>query len=306
MYSRIDRDNPYFIARFDGVVIDAKPWGAGGHRRLNWDGVTSLEEIRSKEGAGVSGIDGQLEVSEAMGQGTAVRFEQSPVAAQPGENVTSGDGSEQSIGGTVVGNREDLVEQLPVESAVPSSNRNELSSEPKTSDQVSKAGEKEGLGWWRLVAVGEGRAESESSSQGGTLLETRHPLALAHFANHPEEGVAPNVVVCPYDFHISGPGMDELRPYVPNTLCPDKGPKKRADTPIGYRSIWETRDDDDQNLDRPGERARRPDVVRTLVLIASKEIRDEEVLLNYRLSPHVKPPDWYHPVDSDEDKRRWS
>ncbi|GAQ82593.1 hypothetical protein KFL_001160270 [Klebsormidium nitens] len=300
-YPRIGRDNPYFIARFDGVVIDAKPWGAGGDRRFHWDGVPSLEEICVEEGAGTSGRDAESEVS----GGTAVRFERTNVEGQSGETGVSTEGSGQRSGGMSVSDREELVEKLPVESTTAHSNENGLDPEAGTRDQVVKGGASGGLGWWRLVAVGEGRTGSKRSSQ-GTLLETRHPLALAHFANHPEEGVAPNVVVCPYDFHVSGPGMDELRPYVPNTLCPDKGPQKRADTPIGYRSIWETRDDDDQNLDRPGERVRRPDVVRTLVLIASKEIKDEEVLLNYRLSPHVKPPDWYHPVDSDEDKRRWS
>ena len=28
-YPKIDRDNPYFIGRFDGIVLDAKPWGRG-------------------------------------------------------------------------------------------------------------------------------------------------------------------------------------------------------------------------------------------------------------------------------------
>jgi hypothetical protein len=35
-------------------------------------------------------------------------------------------------------------------------------------------------------------------------------------------------------------------------------------------------------------------------------IEDEEVLLNYRLSPHVPRPAWYHPVDAQEDQRRWA
>jgi hypothetical protein len=30
------------------------------------------------------------------------------------------------------------------------------------------------------------------------------------------------------------------------------------------------------------------------------------VFLNYRLSTHVERPEWYHPVDAEEDKRRWA
>jgi hypothetical protein len=34
---------------------------------------------------------------------------------------------------------------------------------------------------------------------------------------------------------------------------------------------------------------------------------DEELLLNYRLNPRVGAlPPWYHPVDQDEDRRRWA
>ena len=47
-------------------------------------------------------------------------------------------------------------------------------------------------------------------------------------------------------------------------------------------------------------------VVPTLVLVAKRFILDEEVFLNYRLSTHVKRPDWYHPVNAEEEKRRWA
>lgn len=43
-----------------------------------------------------------------------------------------------------------------------------------------------------------------------------------------------------------------------------------------------------------------------LALVATRPLENEEVLLNYRLSTHVDPPDWYHHVDKAEDKRRWS
>lgn len=43
-----------------------------------------------------------------------------------------------------------------------------------------------------------------------------------------------------------------------------------------------------------------------LLLVASRDIENEELLLNYRLSPGAERPDWYSQVDSVEDKRRWA
>jgi hypothetical protein len=38
-----------------------------------------------------------------------------------------------------------------------------------------------------------------------------------------------------------------------------------------------------------------------------RDIVDEEVFLNYRLNPaSTHMPDWYQPVDIDEDFRRWA
>ena len=54
------------------------------------------------------------------------------------------------------------------------------------------------------------------------------------------------------------------------------------------------------------QRRRGEVVVPTLVLVATEGMRDEEVFLNYRLSTHVKRPDWYHAVNAEEDERRWA
>ena len=43
-----------------------------------------------------------------------------------------------------------------------------------------------------------------------------------------------------------------------------------------------------------------------VVLVALRDICDEEVLLNYRLTPHVLRPDWYVAVDHEEEWRRWA
>ena len=44
----------------------------------------------------------------------------------------------------------------------------------------------------------------------------------------------------------------------------------------------------------------------SIVFVALEAIEDQELLLNYRLNPNLKLPDWYQPVDIDEDTRRWS
>ncbi|KAJ4710444.1 SET domain-containing protein 9 [Melia azedarach] len=47
-------------------------------------------------------------------------------------------------------------------------------------------------------------------------------------------------------------------------------------------------------------------ILKTLVLVATRTLSDEEVLLNYRLSNSKRRPAWYTPVDEEEDLRRWS
>lgn len=78
------------------------------------------------------------------------------------------------------------------------------------------------------------------------LLEGRHPLALAHFANHPPAGAAPNTVIASFKVKVTGGGgsssshgvggssssssMAEdpcLRAYVPNIdYCEECNPKQ--------------------------------------------------------------------------------
>ncbi len=45
--------------------------------------------------------------------------------------------------------------------------------------------------------------------------------------------------------------------------------------------------------------------IKGLVFVATRQVQDEEVLLNYRLNPQVHKPSWYASVDEEEDKRRW-
>lgn len=126
----------------------------------------------------------------------------------------------------------------------------------------------------------------------GEVLERRNPLALAHFANHPAKGMDPNVMVCSYDFPLV---EKDMRMYIPNIEI-GRGEDVKMKK-IG--SFW-------FKTGSSGSNASSYPVLKTLVLVATRALGDEEVLLNYRLSNAKKRPSWYTPVDEEEDRRRWS
>ncbi|KAL3698291.1 hypothetical protein R1sor_012367 [Riccia sorocarpa] len=151
--------------------------------------------------------------------------------------------------------------------------------------------------------VGDGRQEMLESVTGaqklnipveGASLERRNPLAFGHFANHPPKDEKPNVMICPYSISVS----DELvRPYIPNVILRLKEEQMER---RGLLWIKEGRSEEDDEL---ASQARHE--IRTLVLVATRPLENEELLLNYRLSAFIRRPPWYFPVDEEEDRRRW-
>ena len=147
-------------------------------------------------------------------------------------------------------------------------------------------------------------------------LERANVFAYAHFANHPPKGVTPNVVLASVDVTRD----KETRRFIPNVnVLPE-------DAHAQVESLWSILTESERSLtkrfqdvtlalfaedgDKPTKQS--PDIgnlnaIRTIVLVASRDIADgEELLLNYRLSTHVKAPAWYSRVNLDEDTRRWS
>lgn len=127
---------------------------------------------------------------------------------------------------------------------------------------------------------------------GGNLvdvLERRNPLALAHYTNHPSEGMEPNVMICPYDFPLT---ESDLRAYIPNIRFggPEEVKMKR------FGNFWF----------KLGSGGSNTPILKTIVLVATRALSNEELLLNYRLSNLKKRPTWYTPVNEEEDRRRWS
>uniref|UniRef100_A0A5B7BCJ8 SET domain-containing protein 9 n=1 Tax=Davidia involucrata TaxID=16924 RepID=A0A5B7BCJ8_DAVIN len=199
-YPKVDAHNPYLITRYDGTVINAQPWGAGGETCDVWDW-----------------------------------------------------------------------------SSVPES-RPHLQGADKGSDQI-----------WKLLSK---PLEGTRVGSTGDVLERRNPLAFAHFANHPAKGIVPNVMVCPYDFPLT---EKDMRTYIPNILFGSgDGIKMKKLGSFWFKSGGSS----DGGSAVP--------ILKTLVLVATRALCDEEVLLNYRLSNSKRRPSWYTPVDEEEDRRRWS
>ncbi|VVB17511.1 unnamed protein product [Arabis nemorensis] len=100
----------------------------------------------------------------------------------------------------------------------------------------------------------------------------------------------PNVMICPYDFPLM---EKDMRPYIPNVSFGDSGEVKMK----RFGTFW-FKTGSNNELDAP--------VLKTLVLVATRALCDEELLLNYRLSNSKRRLDWYTPVNEEEDRRRWS
>ncbi|KAL7001025.1 hypothetical protein U1Q18_002179 [Sarracenia purpurea var. burkii] len=142
---------------------------------------------------------------------------------------------------------------------------------------------------WKMLSK---PLEARRVASGGEVLERRNPLALAHFANHPTKGTVPNVMVCPYDFPLT---QKDMRVYIPNIEFGGGEEVKMK----RFGSFWfKSRGSSDGGSDVL--------VLKALVLVATRALSDEEVLLNYRLSNLKRRPSWYAPVDEEEDRRRWS
>ncbi|XP_027153694.1 uncharacterized protein LOC113753674 [Coffea eugenioides] len=199
-YPRVDAQNSYLITRYDGTIINAQPWGAGGESHEVWNG-SSVSESRPK-----------VEVT--------------------------GKGSDRMW---------------------------QLLSKPLDGSKIGMKGE---------------------------ILERRNPLALAHYANHPAKDMVPNVMVSPYDFPLTEKNM---RVYIPNISFGNGEEVNMKRFGSFWFKSWKS-----------GSHVSDVPILKTLVLVATRPLCDEELLLNYRLSNSKQRPSWYTPVDEEEDRRRWS
>ena len=141
------------------------------------------------------------------------------------------------------------------------------------------------------------------------------PLCVAQMVNHPPRDVKPNVVPAPVYWDRRVPA--ELIELLPNVSYERSSQKQRAlllDTGDGNDGPRRSRRWDLSDIFRHSiAEGMRPaydeevgPVLKGIALIATRSLKDEELFLNYRLNPKNKNPEWYVPVDVEEDKRRWS
>ncbi len=118
----------------------------------------------------------------------------------------------------------------------------------------------------------------------GSTSEQPNYFAVGHKINHPPKGLSPNVLVCPFDFPVRL--ASDFPKLVPNAAFKDDGV-----TPSWWWLLAEEK----------------PLAVHSMLFVAAREIRPgEELLVNYRFNPALPLPAWYHPVDAEEDQRRWA
>jgi hypothetical protein len=274
-YPKVAERNPYLAARYDGSVVDAKPWGSGG-----------------------AAVDVDMDARMGVRSSTAREDDeddQTRFGSWPGPPLEEND-------------------------SAPSSE--------ETSPETTKK-KRSGVGGFLDAQLAPEldpglRSEARAAALG---VQRDNPLALAHFANHPPKGYRPNVVVAGVDVVFRGDQVASLRAFMPYAALgrwPAPLSRERVFAAAAARAkrgwfasrLHDMFGEDDEGEDHlpprsdssPGgdEGEALSVVVPALALVASEALKDEEVFLNYRLSTHVERPEWYHPVDAEEDKRRWA
>ncbi|KAF4368723.1 hypothetical protein G4B88_000980 [Cannabis sativa] len=134
------------------------------------------------------------------------------------------------------------------------------------------------------------QGDEKQVNYGSDVIERRNPLAFAHYANHPAKGVAPNIMVCPYDFPLTD---KDMRVYIPNVAFRNLEDSKLK----GLGSSWFK----NGSFRNAGSEV---PLLKALVLVSTRALCNEELLLNYRWSNLEHQPEWYTPIDEEEDTIR--
>lgn len=161
-----------------------------------------------------------------------------------------------------------------------------------------------------------------------------NPYALAHLCNHgggrgaAAAGSGSNVMAVAYNFPQDPLGWggfpEELRPYIPNSYAKRRWVEETLwcgggvaggrvchhcvliDGDLGIHTATPQFDAATCRtlLGNPDQSA----LIQTVALVATTDLEDEELFLNYRLNPkhQEKLPPWYVPIDAEEDQRRWA
>ncbi|KAL6760185.1 hypothetical protein V8C86DRAFT_2558472 [Haematococcus lacustris] len=150
-------------------------------------------------------------------------------------------------------------------------------------------------------------------------LEGRHPLALGHWVNHPAPGQQPNVLEAAVDLGLDlashPPWLRAYLPAAPLLRLSPGTPPDAATQDLAEALLLCSYPD--LALAASATRGRWRGLLAGdaagvqrwsgMVLVAIRPLSDgEELLQNYRLSPHAPRPAWYFSHDPDQEQRRWA
>lgn len=145
------------------------------------------------------------------------------------------------------------------------------------------------------VAVQE---QTEQESMGIELIT--HPFSNGHLANHAPLGHTPNCL----QFHMNIPinrNSAPLRRYIPNSMY--FASRRTVLDGITNTTIRQKV----SSVSEFGVITGADNCIPTLAFVATRDIQDEEVFINYRYNPNgPKCPSWYHDCDPESSTRRWA
>lgn len=126
-----------------------------------------------------------------------------------------------------------------------------------------------------------------------------HAFAVGHLVNHGR----PNVMKVAIDFDLRRLSTDDVRqlsPFIPNRRKSFR-PSLLYESILGGSTTGAAPDRGSARLDDAAV------VVKMIGLVATRFIdHGEELFMNYRLNPRLARPQWYMPVDEQEEQRRWA
>lgn len=167
---------------------------------------------------------------------------------------------------------------------------------------------------WHLPGGTEALADANAFARhNGSIVSASHTYllpraardnryALGHEVNHPPPKAQPNVI--PFGLDIELAALPEelmaVLPCVPfSAVASAAAVESQRSIDDMFRSSLVDGDFVDDRADDPG--TTRP----ALVLVALREIQNEELYFNYRLNPKAQRPHWYTPVSQLEEELRW-
>lgn len=125
-----------------------------------------------------------------------------------------------------------------------------------------------------------------------------HPFANAHLVNHPPRGGSANALQFMLD-------MDMATLTAPMaSLIPVRASDVAVSRLAALENSVSRRHVDGASIFC----STAPDcrLLRTIVLLALRDMKDEEIFMDYRFNPKVQPPEWYRACgDGDQASRRW-